>query len=450
MFDILWNLMFFVVALGVLITFHEFGHFWVARRCGVKVLRFSIGFGKPLASWTDRLGTEYVIAAIPLGGYVKMLDERVDDVAEDELDQAFNQKSVLQRIAIVAAGPLANIILAIVAFWLMFVSGVQTVHPIITGASVNSIAAEAGIDRQMQIVAVDGQETPDWETVNLAFVAKIGGQSLTIQTQDLESSARQEYRLDLASWKFDPEKETAVSSLGLEPFRPHIELLISNVEAGSPADTAGFMVGDLILGVDGDSISRWEDIATRIQGSPLRVLTFQIERDSQVLDIQATPGERRVRGEYQGFLGIAPTVQSWPDNFVFELSYGVFESVEKAVDRTWQLISLSISMIGKLITGDVSVKNLSGPISIAQGAGASASFGFVYFLGFVALISVNIGIINLLPLPVLDGGHLLYYFIELLTGKPVPQKVQEVGFRIGSFALLMLMGLALFNDFSRL
>lgn len=450
MFSFVWNLLFFILALGVLITFHELGHFWVARRCGVKVLRFSIGFGKPLLRWYDKYQTEYVLAAIPLGGYVKMLDERVDTVSPEEAHLSFNQKSVWQRIAIVAAGPLANILLAIAAFWLMFVTGVQTVHPIVTGASADSIAARAGIERTMQIVAVDGRTTADWEAVNFALVAQIGNESLTLTGKDPESDWQQEFKLDLTGWKFNPEKQSTLSSLGLLPYRPQIQLIISQVEEQSPAAKAGFVTGDKILSVNGEGATKWQTVAQQIQNSPSQQMSFEVERDGKTVVLSPVPGERRLQGESKGFLGIAPTVEPWPEQYVFELTYGVFESIGKAWDRTWQLVTLSVSMIGKLITGDVSVKNLSGPISIAQGAGASASFGFVYFLGFVALISVNIGIINLLPLPVLDGGHLVYYFIEILTGRAVPEKVQEVGFRIGSVALMLLMALALFNDFSRL
>ncbi|MBW8190888.1 sigma E protease regulator RseP [Neiella marina] len=445
MFDFFWNLLFFVVALGVLITFHEFGHYWVARRCGVKVLRFSIGFGKPLFRRTGKTGTEYVVAAIPLGGYVKMLDERVDDVPPEQAHLSFNNKTVWQRIAIVAAGPLANLLLAVAAFWLMFVSGVMTVKPIIEGVVPESPAAQAGLDGRLQIVEVSGRETPDWEAVNLALVAHIGDESLFLKAQQPGSGRAQSYQLDLRQWQFDPETQTAVRSIGFEPFRPSIQLVIDQVEPSTPAAAAGFAVGDEIVAVNGQFVPDWHDIAKIIQQSPEQVINFDVKRNEQVVTLSATPGDKNGRG----YLGIAPTVEPWPEHYVFNLTYGPLEAIGKAADKTWQLITLSISMIGKLITGDVSVKNLSGPISIAQGAGTSASFGFVYFLGFVALISVNIGIINLLPLPVLDGGHLLYYFIELLSGRPVPEKIQEVGFKIGSVALMMLMGLALFNDFSR-
>ncbi|GGA89211.1 zinc metalloprotease [Neiella marina] len=445
MFEFFWNLIFFVVALGVLITFHEFGHFWVARRCGVKVLRFSVGFGKPLYTRHGKTGTEYVIAAIPLGGYVKMLDERVDEVSSEEAHLAFNNKSVWQRIAIVAAGPLANLLLAVAAYWLMFLVGVTTVKPIIDGVVADSPAALAGIDGRQQIVEVDGRATPDWEAVNLVFVAHIGRDSMTLKAEDPGAGRPITYQLDLRDWQFDPDKESAVRSLGLVPFRPQIQLVIQQVEEATPAHKAGFEVGDQIVAVNGESATEWIDIAKLIQQSPNQVMTFDVVRHNDTVTLSATPGDKGGRG----YLGIAPTVEPWPEHYVFELAYGPIEAIGKAMDKTWQLVTLSVSMIGKLITGDVSVKNLSGPISIAQGAGASASFGFVYFLGFVALISVNIGIINLLPLPVLDGGHLLYYFIELLSGRPVPEKVQEIGFRIGSAALMLLMGLALFNDFSR-
>lgn len=446
----LWNLLFFVITLGVLITIHEYGHFWVARRCGIKVLKFSIGFGKPLYRWRDRLGTEYVIAAIPLGGFVRMLDGRVDEVAPSERQYAFDSKPVLQRIAVVSAGPLANLLLAVVAYWIVFVGGISAVHPVVGSVAPDSIAEQAGVESGMQITAIDGRETPDWESINLALVAKIGDPTLAMELKDFDSSYRKQVQLPLAGWQFDPEHDVSFRSLGIAPYLPKVTQELVMVGEGSAAAQAGLQVGDRLLSVDGVEQRQWQDTVARIQQSPDSPLLIEVERRGQRLQIEVTPHAREVDGQRQGYLGVAPKVEPWPEAYRFELAYGPIEALGKAVDKTGQLISLSFSMIGKLITGDVSVKNLSGPISIAKGAGASAAVGFVYFLGFVALISVNLGIINLLPLPVLDGGHLLYYFIELLTGKPVPEKIQEVGFRVGSMLLMVLMGIALFNDFTRL
>ena len=446
----LWNLLFFIIALGVLITIHEYGHFWVARRCGVKVLKFSIGFGKPLYRWYDRLGTEYVIAAIPLGGFVRMLDGRVDEVDAAEREQSFDSKPVLQRIAVVAAGPLANLLLAVAAYWLVFVSGIEAVHPVVGSVQSGSIAEQAGVQPGLQIVSVDGRETPDWESINLALVAKIGDDALTLGLKGFDNSYRKQLQLQLSSWQFDPETQTSFRSLGIMPYTPAVTRQLAMVDKGSAAAKAGLEVGDQILMLDGIELSSWQQLVEQIQLSPNSPMLMQVERAGELLQIEVTPDARRSGGKLQGYLGVAPKVEAWPDEYRFELTYGPLDSLGKALDKTGQLINLSFSMIGKLLTGEVSVKNLSGPISIAKGAGASAAVGLVYFLGFVALISVNLGIINLLPLPVLDGGHLLYYFIELLTGKPVPEKVQEVGFRVGSILLMALMGIALFNDFTRL
>jgi len=450
MFASLWNMLFFVITLGVLITIHEFGHFWVARRCGVRVLKFSIGFGKALYSWKDRHGTEYVIAAIPLGGFVRMLDGRVDEVSEQNRSVAFDAKPVLQRIAIVSAGPIANLLLAVLAYWIVFVSGVSSVHPVIGSVDAGSIAAGSGVESGMQIIAVDGRQTPDWEAINFSLVAKIGEPSVSLTLKDFDSSYQKQLQLPLSDWLFDPEKQVSFRSLGIQPFMPQVTTELALVSNDSAAEAAGLLAGDRILAVDGDAVIDWPQLVALIQRSADSPLLLEIERAGTIQQIEVTPQRRETRQGSQGYLGILPVAEPWPEAYRFELTYGPVESISKALDKTAQLISLSFSMIGKLITGDVSVKNLSGPISIAKGAGASAAVGWVAFLGFVALISVNLGIINLIPLPVLDGGHLLYYFIELLTGRPVSERVQEVGFRIGSILLMVLMGIALFNDFTRL
>jgi len=461
MIDFLWNLASFIVALGILITAHEYGHFWAARRCGVKVERFSIGFGKAIWRKVGKDGTEYVLAMIPLGGYVKMLDERVDDVPEELKSQAFNRKNVWQRIAIVAAGPIANFIFAVFALYLMYLIGVPSVKPVIESVRLDSPAAEIHVDEPMLVTSVDGTPVQNWEEVAYALVGKIGDPSIDIGVTPLSridafDSAELErvseyYQLDLDNWNFDPDKESPITSLGLNYYRPQITAELAIVTPDGAAAAAGLSVGDTLMAIDGENYVDWPHFVTLIKGSANQALQITVRRDGQTQTFKVTPAEREnAQGKIEGVLGVSPMQTALPENMRLRLEYGFIESFGVAADKTWQLIVVSIKMIGKLVTGDVSVKNLSGPISIAQGAGNSANYGLVYFLGFLALISVNLGIINLLPLPVLDGGHLFYYFIEVITGRPVPDKIQEIGFRFGAAMLLMLMSIALFNDFSRL
>ena len=450
MLSILWNLAAFIVALGVLITVHEFGHFWVARRCGVRVERFSIGFGKALWRRTDKLGTEYVIALIPLGGYVKMLDERAEPVAPELRHYAFNNKTVGQRAAIIAAGPIANFLFAIFAYWLVFIIGVPGVRPVVGEITPNSIAAQAQIQPGTELKAVDGIETPDWDAVRLQLVSKIGDEHTTLSVAQFGSNQRQDKTLDLRHWAFEPDKEDPVSSLGMRPRGPQIEPVLSEVQVNSAASKAGLQAGDRIVKVNGQSLTQWMTFVTLVRDNPDKPLALDIERQGSSLSLTLTPDSKQVNGKAEGFAGVVPKVIPLPDEYKTVRQYGPFSAILEASDKTWQLMKLTVSMLGKLITGDVKLNNLSGPISIAQGAGMSAEFGIIYYLMFLALISVNLGIINLFPLPVLDGGHLLFLAIEKLKGGPVSERVQDFSYRIGSILLVLLMGLALFNDFSRL
>ena len=450
MLSILWNLAAFIVALGVLITVHEFGHFWVARRCGVRVERFSIGFGKALWRRTDKSGTEYVIAMIPLGGYVKMLDERAEPVAPELRHYAFNNKTVGQRAAIIAAGPIANFLFAIFAYWLVFIIGVPGVRPVVGEITPNSIAAQAQIQPGTELKAVDGIETPDWDAVRLQLVSKIGDEHTTLSVAQFGSNQRQDKTLDLRHWAFEPDKEDPVSSLGMRPRGPQIEPVLSEVQVNSAASKAGLQAGDRIVKVNGQSLTQWMTFVTLVRDNPDKPLALDIERQGSSLSLTLTPDSKQVNGKAEGFAGVVPKVIPLPDEYKTVRQYGPFSAILEASDKTWQLMKLTVSMLGKLITGDVKLNNLSGPISIAQGAGMSAEFGVIYYLMFLALISVNLGIINLFPLPVLDGGHLLFLAIEKLKGGPVSERVQDFSYRIGSILLVLLMGLALFNDFSRL
>lgn len=446
-----WNLLSFVVALGLLVTVHEFGHFWVARKNGILVKKFSIGFGKTLYSWRDRQGTEFVIAAIPLGGYVRMLDERVDPVLPQFSDLAFNNKTVPQRMAVIAAGPIANFLFAILILALMYMIGVPTLKPVVADVRADSIAAAAQIPNEQRIVAINGEVVRDWQAISLLLVGQIGRDSVTFTMQDLQTEDESTYQLDLRDWRFDPDKDSLFASLGLIPKQAIALLEIASMEKGSAAELSGLQIGDKFIAAAGVSVTRWEQLVQIIQNNPGKAVPMLIERQGAEVRLDVTPEKRAMPdGFHQGFLGVMPKVQPLEDSMFFEQKYGPIDAIWQGTVRTWQLVRLSFSMVEKLLFGDVSVKHLSGPISIAQGAGNSADLGLIAFLSFLALISVNLGVVNLLPLPILDGGHLMYLVVELLTGRPVSEKAQETGFKIGAFVLLMLMGIALLNDISRL
>ncbi|WP_371372732.1 sigma E protease regulator RseP [Thalassotalea aquiviva] len=452
MFEIIWNTLSFIVALGLLVTVHEYGHFWVARKCNVKVERFSVGFGKTLFKTYDKHGTEFVIALIPLGGYVKMLDERVADVDPADKPFAFNNKTVYQRMAIVAAGPIANFLFAIFAFYLMFLIGIDGVKPIIGKIEDNSIAAQAQMQPGAQIVAVNEHKTADWQAVNMALVSVIGDDAITISAKANDSTYIKQYQLNSQNWSFEPSQETSMQSLGIVPYMPKILPTIGALIDGEAGAKGGLQIGDEIISVNGKKLDgNWQGFVDMIQQNPNQLVSLQLLRNEKVEKINLVVGTRGTSdGLKSGYLGVSPTIEPWPEDYKVTISYGPIEAIGKAFESTWRLITLSFNMIGKLFTGVVGVENLSGPISIAQGAGSSAGVGVAYFLSFLALISVNLGIINLLPLPILDGGHLFYYVIELIRGRPVPEKVQEVGFKFGAIILLSLMSIALFNDISRL
>jgi len=451
MLALLWNVLSFVVALGILVTVHEFGHFWVARKNGVLVKRFSIGFGKALFSWRDRQGTEFVVAAIPLGGYVRMLDERIDPVLPQFRDLAFNHKSVWQRMAIIAAGPGANFIFAIFLLWLMYLVGVPEVKPVFSGAQPASIAAAAGVRENEQLIAINGRTVRDIRSANLLLVEQLGRPQITLTVQDRDNLAERQRVLDTRDWQFNPDQQSVFSSLGLQLLGPKATTTLAQITPGSAAEAAGLQVGDTLLRINSQPVTEWQLIEQWIRNHPEQQLQLEISRNGQTLQLAATPAlTTGADGFSQGMLGIVPQITPWPDDLIYTQRYGVFAAIGEGFAQTWQLTRLSFAMVGKLLTGDVSVKHLSGPISIAQGAGSTASMGLIAFLSFMALISVNLAVINLLPLPILDGGHLMYLVVELIRGKPVSERAQEIGFRFGALVLLMLMGIALLNDISRL
>lgn len=441
-----------IVTIGILVTIHEWGHFYVARRCGVKVLRFSIGFGKAIYTWKDRFETEYAIAIIPLGGYVKMLDEREGDVPEAQLSQAFNRKSVWQRIAIVAAGPLVNLIFAVLAYWFMFVYGVSTVAPIVGAVVPASLAEQAEIPYQAEVVSVDGYETRSWDDVNLRLAARVGESGvLQLQFKPHDSSLVEQYEIVLEAWEVDVDKESPVSALGLIPWRPPVPAMIGRLSENGRALEAGLQTDDLILSANGEHIDDWYGLVDKVRNSPEIPLELEVKRDSDSVWLTLVPALKvDEQGARFGFIGAAAKPVAWPDEYRRTIEYGILASVGKAFDKTLQMITLTLDSIWKMIEGVISVKNLSGPITIAKVASASAASGLESYISFLAYLSISLGILNLLPIPVLDGGHLLYYMVELVTGKPVSERVQIMGLKFGMAVLLSLMFVAIFNDLMRL
>lgn len=450
--ELLQTILATIVTLGLLVTIHEWGHFWVARRCGVKVLRFSVGFGKPLWLKKGRDGTEYAIAAIPLGGFVRMLDEREGTVHESEKHLAFNNKPVTQRIAIVAAGPVVNLVFAVLAYWLMFVVGVSTVAPVIGALEVATPVADSRLPVGVEIVSVDGSAVRSWEDVNLRLAARVGESGVVrfgVKSAPASEPINIDVRLD--SWKVDLEKETPLNAIGIVPYRPAVKALIGQVVDGGAASKAGLEVNDLVTAANGQVIEDWIDLVHIVQQSANRPVALEIKRGDRQMSLQMVPEGRVVdSGELQGYIGAGVMSPTWPDIMLRTIEYGPIEAIGAAFNKTIHMISLTLDSIWKMIEGVISVKNLSGPITIAKVAGASAASGFEPFISFLAYLSISLGVLNLLPIPVLDGGHLLYYMVELVRGKPVSEKVQEIGFKLGMVVLLSLMTLAIFNDFMRL
>ncbi|QXI32808.1 MULTISPECIES: sigma E protease regulator RseP [Pseudomonas] len=440
-----------LVALGVLVTFHEFGHFWVARRCGVKVLRFSVGFGTPLLRWHDRQGTEFVVAAIPLGGYVKMLDEREGDVPTALADQAFNRKSVRQRIAIVAAGPIANFLLAIVFFWLLAMLGTQQIRPVIGGVEPGSLAASAGLAAGQEIVSVDGKATSGWSAINLQLVRRLGESgTLQLGVRDEGSSAERQLPIKLDHWLKGADEPDPIQSLGLRPWRPMVSPVLAEIDPKGPAASAGLKVGDKLLALDGAALNDWQQVVDSVRARPDAAVVLRVERDGAALDVPVTLAHKGEGKAVGGYLGAGVKGGEWPANMLREVSYGPLDAVGEGLSRTWNMSVLTLESLKKMLFGELSVKNLSGPITIAKVAGASAQSGVGDFLNFLAYLSISLGVLNLLPIPVLDGGHLLFYLVEWARGRPLSERVQGWGIQIGISLVVGVMLLALINDLGRL
>ncbi len=454
MLDIVINILAFIVAIGVLVTVHEFGHYWVARRCGVRVLRFSVGFGRAL--WKRRLGrdgTEWVIAALPLGGYVKMLDEREGEVDASERHRAFNTQPLAQRAAIVAAGPIINILLAVVAYWAMFMIGVQGVTPIVGGAEPDSPAAVAEFERGDRIVAVMGEDTPSWSDVRLALLGGgLSGGGTVPVTVEREAGGQATRQLDLSTVSLKEEAADPVRTLGFQPWLPDLPAEVREVVPDSAADRAGMQPGDRVVSAAGQPIEGWRQWAEIISARPGETFPVTVRRDGSEHTLQITPESVQQGGEAVGRAGIyAPSLsQAQRERLWTTVRYGPLEALGQGAAKTWDIAALTVRVMVGLVTGQAALSNLSGPISIAQFAGQSAQIGLASFVGFIALISVSIGLLNLLPIPVLDGGHLLYYAVEAIKGSPVSEQAQVMGQQIGIALLFAIMALAIYNDVLRL
>ncbi|NOX08278.1 MAG: RIP metalloprotease RseP [Gammaproteobacteria bacterium] len=450
--DILFSILSFVVAIGLLITVHEFGHFWVARKAGVRVLRFSVGFGQPL--WRKKIyggETELVLAAIPLGGYVKMLDEREGEVSSADLKYAFNRKPLSSRMAIVAAGPIFNLLFAVLLYWAMYIIGVSGLRPVIGEVHPDTIAAQAGMTAGDEIVSVNGREIRIWDTlIPLLLDAGIEKERLIVDLLDKNNGLRQ-VSLDFTQINSILDKTDLLESIGLEPWSPTLPALIRDVVAAGAAEKAGLKSGDLVVQANGKTIDDWSGFVDEIKTHPGQQMDVVIERNGQQLNINLIP-ESIIDGEQtQGRIGAYVDV---PDNLYNEMiemvRYPVLEAFPMALKKTWIMSSLTLRTFGQMLMGQASLKNISGPITIARYAGKSADRGLSSFLSFLAIISLSLGILNLLPIPVLDGGHLLYNLIEMVKGSPVSDSIQAWGQQLGISLLLLLMGLAVYNDLQRL
>lgn len=441
----------FIGVLGILVTVHEFGHFWVARLCGVKVLRFSVGFGKPLLRFHRKNDpTEYVVAGIPLGGYVKMLDENEGEVDEHEKQFAFNNKPLSSKFLIVLAGPVFNLVFAFIAFWLILTIGEEGLKPVVGEVDQSGLAVHAGIETGDEILAVNDRPTPIWrvalglmasemldEGVVDLSVAKAGGQVERVQMRFNEKEL--------------PEPADIVKRIGLSPRAPSIKPKVGKLIPGEPGEQAGLRVGDLILSVDGvviESWQQWVELTRSRPGLPMAVL---LQRNNEKRSLTVTPKTIVDDGVTIGRIGVSPYIEEdLSSTYYATYTLNGLSAVKEAATQTISYSLLTVKLIGRMLIGEASVDNLSGPISLAQYAGQTASIGLIAFLKFLAFVSVSLGVMNLLPIPMLDGGHLFFYCIEAIRGKPVPEKAQAVLSRAGLFVLLCMMLLAVFVDIGRI
>ncbi|MDE0926163.1 MAG: RIP metalloprotease RseP [Methylophilaceae bacterium] len=449
----------FIVTIGIIVTIHEYGHFQVARWCGVKVLRFSIGFGKPLCRknfGADQ--TEFVLAAIPLGGYVKMLDERelnadeADEIhySETDLARAFNRQSVYKRIAIVLAGPVANLLLAILIYWFLFMQGVTGMRPMIGQVEPNSIAAQANMTAGEVVSTINEKEIKTWSEASfILFEAALENEIVSIKAT-AESNELHLHKLDLAGLGQDTEGDI-LQKIGLAVFRPDVLPVLSQVLPNSAAEKAGLQAEDTIVDIDGLQIETWNDVVNVVKASPSKALKFTIARNQEMVKITVTPRPVEENKLEVGIIGAAVKIDKAQLGAIFvKQHYSGVESLRMAIEKTWKTSTFSLKMMWYMVTGKTSWRGISGPVTIASYAGESAGLGLKPFLSFLALVSISIGILNLLPIPVLDGGHLMYYMAEIIKGSTVAEQTVILGQKIGFGLLGLLMILAIFNDINRI
>ncbi len=454
--EILFSVASFIVAIGVLIAIHEFGHFWVARRLGFKVLRFSIGFGKPLLRWRGGAPdfTQYWLASVPLGGYVKMLDEREGPVPLEEQRRAFNRRPVPHRIAVLAAGPVFNFLFAIAAYWAMFVVGVPGLKPIVGSVTDQSVAQQAGLQAQDEIIAVGARETQTWEGAIFAILDELladGEIDMTVKSQDGDI---RRLRLDVRGREAElTEPDALFVGLGLIPFTPVLPPVIGDLTAGAPAARADLREGDRILSADGDPITSWSDLVAFVRARPNQTVVLDVARAGERLAVELTVGATREDGMSVGRIGAGVDTEYAQDlaqSLSAEQRYGVLVALQRGAAKTWDMSTLTLRMLGRMVTGDVSVKNLSGPIRIAEYAGNSAAAGVSAFFQFLAIVSISLGILNLMPVPLLDGGQIVYQLVEWVKGSPLSERAMLMGQQVGIAVLLLIMSLAFYNDLASL
>ena len=441
-----------ILLLGPLIAIHEFGHYIVARKLGVKVLVYSIGFGPTLLKWTSKKsGIQYQLSALPFGGYVKMLDEREGNVAEADLPYAFNRQSPWKRIAIVAAGPLINLLFAIVLFWILFLPSQEQLNTRIGKVLPNTPAAQVDLHVGDKVLTVDGEQTPTWEKLNFALVDRAGETGQILMTVDRDGTQKS-VALPIHNFLKD-QSQSALDILGFLPYRPQMPAVIHQLSEDGAAIRQGMKVGDQILSINGIKMNDWLDVVDVVQKSPEKLLNIDVLRNGQMVHLQVMPqGKRDNMGNTTGMLGVQsnPAKVNIPNDYKQTIQYNPAQALGMAVDKTTQISGMILNSIVKMFRGLIGLENLSGPITIAKVAGQSAEMGWQTFISFMALMSVSLGILNLLPIPMLDGGHLVYYFIEAIRGKPVSEQIQMMGLKIGMVLLGSMMLLALFNDFMRL
>lgn len=447
--------LYFILAISLLVVIHEFGHFWVARRCGIKVIRFSVGFGKPLFSFTDKHGTEFSLAPIPLGGYVKMLDEREAPVAEHEKHLAFNQKPAWQRIAVAVAGPVANFIFAIVAYWCLFIAGTQGLKPVVGSVVPESLAAQYGVQADEQILSIDGKETDSMQKVMWQLIRHLGStDQIKLELQNIETKNIRQLDIPVVEWLADAEAPNPFAELGLKTRQLKFDIYLGEIVEGGRGEQAGLKSGDHIIAVDGQKVAGWQDWVAYIQAHAEQPVVFTLMREDQQMQIEVVPEAKEKKdGSIKGYVGVGPDISKIPPipkDWLINSQLDPLWAVPKAIEKTWQVTEFTLVSLWKMIKGELSVKNLSGPIQIAKVADDSARSGLLAFISFLALLSVSLGVLNLLPIPVLDGGHIVFYTIELIRGRPLADNTQLLAVKIGMALLLSVMMIAFYNDLSRL